>query len=374
MVLVVVVPSLNARPHASLHGAGLVVSLCLIVLTAAFGVVVIGAEWIEQGRSRVPSTIALVAMAVVGVILTAEQPTGTGELAQGLVAYVAGARVAALPGVALVVATAVGTSIARVSAAGQSVTTVTSTVLLAALLYLMARLFRRAQEDRQRAELATAELEDARERELESAALTERSRIARELHDVLAHSLSGLALQLEAARLTARQAGASEQLVELLGRCRAMAAQGLEEARSAVRALRGQEVPGLDSLRGLVEGFRERGMDVRLTIHGEPAGLAPEASLALYRAAQEALTNVTRHSAAEVVTVEVELGERTARLVVADDGGAGVATRVLAGVGSGYGLHAMRERAELLGGRVEAGPHAGGFRVELELPRGGPAE
>ena len=104
-------------------------------------------------------------------------------------------------------------------------------MLLAALLFAIARIYRRAEDDRERAEIATAELEDARERELESAAIAERGRMARELHDVLAHSLSGLSLQLEGARLVAEHERVSPELQETLSRSRRLASEGLEEAK-----------------------------------------------------------------------------------------------------------------------------------------------
>jgi signal transduction histidine kinase len=136
-----------------------------------------------------------------------------------------------------------------------------------------------------------------------------------------------------------------------------------------VRALRGDEVPGMAELDELVAGFRDAGLDVALTVHGELGDLRPEASLALYRAAQEALTNVARHSGGARADVELRVGAGAVRLVVTDSGDHGQPLDpALAGAGSGYGLSAMRERARLLGGSVEAGPIDGGFRVELQLP------
>src|SRR3954451_24434995 len=175
---------------------------------------------------------------------------------------------------------------------------------------------------------------------------------------------------LEGARLTAERGGASTRLVASLARCRRLAAQGLEDATRAVRTLRGDEVPGLRDLDELLEGFREAGLAVAITVRGERRKLRPEAELAVYRAAQEALTNVVRHSAGDHADVELRLGDGEVRLVVTDsrhDGGA-PADAALAAAGSGYGLSAMRERAQLLGGSVEAGPTEGGFRVELQLP------
>jgi signal transduction histidine kinase len=371
LLLVVVIPSFSAGPHVAAHGPGLVVGVALVALIGAFAIVLAEAPRLDDGgaRSSVATVPALLTMAAAGVALSARQPSGTGQLALALVSWIAGSRLPLRSGAALVAAATAANLVALAADASLPATAISSSILLAVLLFLMARTYRGAQEDRERAEVAAAELEDARERELESAAVAERSRIARELHDVLAHSLSGLSLQLEGARMTAEREGASPRLVTTLVRCRRLAGQGLEEARRAVRALRGDEVPGMAALEELVAGFRDAGLDVALTVHGELGELRPEASLALYRAAQEALTNVARHSGGARADVELRVGAGAVRLVVTDSGDQGQPLDpALAGAGSGYGLSAMRERARLLGGSVEAGPIDGGFRVELQLP------
>lgn len=206
------------------------------------------------------------------------------------------------------------------------------------------------------------ELRESRAAAAESAAAAERGRVARELHDVLAHSLSALALQLEGTRLLARDRGADPEVVEAVSRAHHLAAEGLEEARAAISALRGDELPGPERLQQLADAFG----DCRLTVTGEPHGLSSEARLAIYRTAQEALTNVRRHSAADRVELTLVYEAGGTRLVVQDHGpGAPVA---VGGGGAGYGLTGMRERAELLGGRLEAAPTDDGYRVELWLP------
>src|SRR5207248_11196205 len=137
--------------------------------------------------------------------------------------------------------------------ADHPVTSIASTGLLVALLFLMARMYQRAQDDRERAEVTAAQLKDARERELRSAALAERARIARDLHDVLAHSLSGLSLQLESARLLAEREGAGEPLLQTLARSRRLAADGVDEARRAERALQDDANPQIGDMLSFVE-------------------------------------------------------------------------------------------------------------------------
>jgi signal transduction histidine kinase len=237
-------------------------------------------------------------------------------------------------------------------------------MLLAALLYIVALSIRRTREDHLRTEVLLAELQDAREAEARATAEAERARIARELHDVLAHSLSGLAIQLEGARLMAARDGAKPGLVEALERAKQLSVDGLQEARRAVRALRGDDVPGPEGLPALVQDFeRDAGIAVDYAVQGEPRRLAPDAALAIYRAAQEALTNVARHSGAAHAAVRLRYEPGATRLIVEDEG-----PPKPSDVGSGSGLSAMRERAALLRGTVEAGAHDGGFRVEVSLP------
>jgi len=363
LLLVVVLPSVSSHPDAA-------VAVALAALIGAFSFIIARAAGLDRGeRELAPTVIALLVMTAASVVLITRQPNGTGELGVSLVAWVAGSRLSLRLGIALVAAATAAAVVAVATTNGETTGGVTSSILLASLLFLMARLFRQAQVDRERAELAAAELEDAREREVRSAAVAERSRIARELHDVLAHSLSGLTLQLEGARLTAEQEGSSERLREMLARSHRLAGDGLREARRAVRTLRGEDMPGLGQLSELVEGFRQAGLDVELRIDGERSGVAAEAGLTVYRAVQEALTNVARHSGAGHASVDVRVDGGMVRLVVTDDGaGSGAPSPELAAAGSGYGLSAMRERAELLGGTVQAGPADGGFRVELALP------
>jgi signal transduction histidine kinase len=231
--------------------------------------------------------------------------------------------------------------------------------------FLVMRLIGRLDRGRAEAEALVEELRESRAAHAESAALAERSRVARDLHDVLAHSLSALALQLEGARLMATDRGSDPEVVEAIERAHHLAADGLAESRDAIAALRGEELPGPERLRALADAYPG---PCELTITGTPRELPSEARLALYRTAQEALTNVLRHSAADRVEISLAYEADGTRLVV-QDRGPGAPVRVGPGTpGGGYGLTGMRERAELLGGRLSAEPTADGFRVELWLP------
>ena len=232
--------------------------------------------------------------------------------------------------------------------------------------FLVMRLIGRLDRSRVEAEALVEELRESRAAHAESAALAERSRMARDLHDVLAHSLSALALQLEGARLMA-----TRPRVRPRGRRRRSSARttwpptvspsrATRSPRCAARSFPGRSAcaPSRRPIPGACE----------LTVTGTPRELPSEARLAVYRTAQEALTNVLRHSAADRVELLLAYEPDAARLVVQDHG-PGAPVAIGPGTpGGGYGLTGMRERAELLGGRLSAEPTADGFRVELWLP------
>ncbi|MGK5638994.1 sensor histidine kinase [Streptomyces sp. URMC 126] len=205
----------------------------------------------------------------------------------------------------------------------------------------------------------------ARRAEAETAALDERARIAREIHDVLAHSLSAQLVHLEAARLLVESGAERERVLERIVAARMMAREGLAETRQALSALRGEMTRPEEFLRDLAAG---QGADLRVT--GEPRRLPAEAGQAVRRVAQEALTNVRKHAPGARVEMEFSYLEGEVELAVHDGGARGRNTE-LAASGAGYGLLGMRERAELLGGSLEAGP-AGqgrrGFVVRLRVP------
>jgi signal transduction histidine kinase len=189
------------------------------------------------------------------------------------------------------------------------------------------------------------------------------------MHDVLAHSLSALALQLETTRLLARDRGVDDEITRAIDQAHHLAASGLDEARRAIAAERGDQLPGPERIGALAEAFREQsGLPVALRVLGEPRELPPEARLAVYRTAQEALTNVRRHATSERVDVRLDYGPDSTVLVIEDHAIPGSPGATEVGLMGGYGLTGMRERAELLGGELLAQPTSTGFRVELRLP------
>ncbi|WOX13090.1 sensor histidine kinase [Streptomyces sp. N50] len=201
----------------------------------------------------------------------------------------------------------------------------------------------------------------ARAAEAESAALAERARIAREIHDVLAHSLSAQLVHLEAARLLIERGADRETILERVVAARGMARDGLVETRQALSALRGEMSPLEDFLTEIVDTTGR----AEVTVTGDRRQLPAEASQAVRRVAQEALTNVRKHAPGAKVLLTLDYGEHEVTLDVRDSGGS---PGELTGAGGGYGLLGMRERAELLGGSLLAGPDEEGFVVTLKVP------
>lgn len=232
----------------------------------------------------------------------------------------------------------------------------------------MSLLARRLREANQQAEGLLAELERTRAAEARAAGLAERHRLAREMHDVLAHSLSGLMLQLEGTRMLAAENAGDPRLPAAIERAHHLAQTGLDEAGRAIGMLRGDELPGPDRLPALAAQFQQdSGVPCRYTVSGEAHALGSEARLAVYRVAQEALTNITKHASPERVAVSLAYDPASTRLTV-EDFAANGSRPDPAGHGGGYGLTGMRERAELLGGTLTAAATGSGFRVELRLP------
>ena len=210
-----------------------------------------------------------------------------------------------------------------------------------------------------------------RERDLvaREAVVEERARIARELHDVIAHNVSMMVVQAGAERrvLDDEQSSTREVLetVEQIGR------GALTEMRRLVGMLRTDAPdslspqPGLDDVPALVTQIREAGLPVELSVEGERRALPAGIELSAYRIVQEALTNTLKHAGGAHAEVHVRYGSDSLELEILDDGPGGPARAS----GGGHGLVGMRERVELYGGRLVAGRRAdGGFSVHVLLP------
>jgi signal transduction histidine kinase len=206
----------------------------------------------------------------------------------------------------------------------------------------------------------------------EQAATQERARIARELHDVVAHHVSMVAVQAETARLTTP--GMPPEGRERLAAIGDTARDALTEMRRLLGVLRADvdgdaeraPQPGLDRLDELVAGARAAGTTVQLAVRGQPVALPPGVDLTAYRIVQEALTNARRHAPGAAVDVEVVFGDGAVSVRVRDDG-----PGPAGGADGGHGLVGMHERVAMVDGRLRVGPaDGGGFAVEAELPIG----
>jgi len=352
-----------AEPRPGLAGRPLGVTVAVL----AFLVAVLGRALTTSTRLR-GAHIGFVALALTSSIaLTWLQPSGPGD-AVLLVSVLFVTGLLPRPAVApfMVVSFLTIETIAWLTGQGAALT------VLAALYGLLLLAFR-LNEVNKEAEQLLAELRRSQEAQARAASLSERQRLAREMHDVLAHSLSGLLLQLEGARMLAVDNPRDPRLPQIIERAHHLGRSGLAEARQAIGALRGDELPGPERLAGLAEEFeRDRAVPCRFTVSGRTHELSSEAQVALYRVAQEALTNIAKHAAPERVELHLSYEPENTRLVVEDfasdrpsppTGRTGRASDT-----DGYGLAGMRERAELLGGRLATTTTDSGFRVDLGLP------
>jgi signal transduction histidine kinase len=321
-------------------------------------------------RTQLTAAAAAVTAAVLLAPLGGALPTAAGLAALAALLHLVGLR--ARPPVALsfavpFVADAVGP--AAGGAGGRAWGAALLALATAALALGVARRTRREKAARTQADWAYADTL------LQHAVRGERARIARELHDIVAHHISSLSVQAETARLTTP--GLPAEGAERLLAIGETARQALTEMRRLLGVLRDDArppapagaatrgpQPGLDQLLALVDQARDASAAVvRLTVSGRVRPLGPGVELAAYRIVQEALSNARRHAPGAAVDVELAYGEEEVRVAVRDSSGGGA---VAAG---GNGLLGMRERAAMAGGTLRAGPGAAtGFLVEARLP------
>jgi signal transduction histidine kinase len=241
--------------------------------------------------------------------------------------------------------------------------------LLLAFAWLVGREVRRRRRELVLLREQAARLVKEREEEARAAVAMERSRIARELHDVVAHSVSVIVVQAQAGP---RLLGEGEQVRRTFRSIETSGREALVELRRLLGILRTDDEqlaigpqPGLDSLQMLVEQLRRAGLPVDVRIEGEPTRLPPGIDLSAYRIVQEALTNALKHAGDASVEVVLRYGAFVLELDIRDNGRGARGN----GDGSGHGLIGMRERVALYGGEVEAG--AGddhGYAVRARLP------
>ena len=353
-----IVATVGTKPHAGVSGKGLVITIALVALV---GCVVLA----MPHRQPVPTSrriALLLGVTVASAVLAALQPKGIWQAGPYFVVVVAGGGLERVPAICHRGRIAHRGDRHRCRGGPRQCRDLDLARRPAVVL--------RDAPDAQPCALRTRRSRASQAAEARAAAEAERGRLSREMHDVLAHSLSALALQLESARLLARDRDTDPEVTRALDQAHHLAASGLDEARRAIAAARGEEMPGPERLNALTEAFGEQsGITVTLAVDGEPRELPSEARLAIYRTAQEALTNVRRHATPERVEIRLELSPPRRPCCRSRTGRRQERRHLLRrGTGGGFGLSGMRERAELLGGTLAAAPTGNGFRVELSLP------
>jgi len=227
----------------------------------------------------------------------------------------------------------------------------------------------------EQAEHMLAETQRAREAETHAAALAERARIARDIHDVLAHSLAAVSVNLQAAEglLTAESLPADNpelaKAVECIDRAGTLTREGLAAARRAILALREDAAPLPDQLASLAAQYQAPGdTAINLTVTGLPRPLSEQVTHVAYRTAQEGLTNARKHAPGQPVTLGLGFEPGQVTVSVANPLPPAGHTGPLAETGAGAGLTGLKERAALAGGTLEAGPADGTWRIDLTIP------
>jgi signal transduction histidine kinase len=229
--------------------------------------------------------------------------------------------------------------------------------------WLMMRLFVVQQSLLEQLRAAQADLE-------QNAVAAERRRIAGEIHDVAAHALALTVLHLTGLRMRVLREGGDPKLVESLAEAERLGRQSLDDIRRTVGLLQESSsgiappLPAAQDIPGLVEQYRAGGLDVALDLHGDTSTVAPASGLALYRIVQESLANAVKHAPGAPVQVQLDLNG-SLRVCVRNT----LTSPAARDRRGGHGLGGMRERAELLGGQLSAGPDDGAWRVECVIPR-----
>jgi len=323
-------------------------------------------------RVRFPIAVMLVELAGVVVLnsLASAHPSFEPFAAVVISVYSLGAHTSgrrARLGVALLLGLA-GAAVVAAAAGGHSVSGLLSPGFWLLAAWVVGRIIQGRRQRTLELEALTGELEAQRDLQAQAAVAVERGRIARELHDVVAHNVSMMVVQAGAAARVLE--GAQPHVRDALAAIAETGRTTVDEMRTLLGMLRAHEgglalspQPGLADLEQLVESVREAGLPVDLHVEGEPTPLPQALDLSAFRIVQEALTNTLKHAGPARASVWVRYGEDAVELEVRDDG-AGRSNG-----GGGHGLVGMGERVAMFGGELEAGPCSGrGFAVRARLP------
>lgn len=335
------------------------VPFALLVLTS-----VAWLAWLAGERLGAPATVIAAVLAVLagaGAAVGGLAPVGIAFPAVAVIA--AATRLGGVAPFAVALTGAVSLTI-TVLAAGTPHAIIVEGLLAIAAAILGGATRRQYQSRAAQAEQLLAERLRADAETARAAALAERNRIAREVHDVLAHSLGALSVQLDAADALLESHADPATVRDYVQQARRFAVDGLAETRAAVHALREEPVRLVDRIAALATSD-----GATLTVTGAERRIAPDAEFALYRVAQEALSNARKHAPGARVTAHLDYGRETTMLVV--ENGVCPDGRVytpLGATGGGFGLRGMRERIELLGGDLSAAAQDSGWIVRATVP------
>jgi signal transduction histidine kinase len=350
----------NTAPATS--GRGLVVLVGYVCAAASWLV------WTFWSCRQPRVTPDLYVIAICGGILATAAPSGAGSAFVFVIATATGARAGLWYGLSVALAGALALAIGTIVYDQSAVALAAYAAGFAAVALAGSNIFQ-TERRLEGAELLLAQTQRSQEEELRAARLEESTRIARDIHDVLAHSLAGLTIQLEATDALLAQGADVETIRARVQRAHELARDGLRETRRAVGALRGDApTPTPNAIQQLVAEYDG---PVELACDGDVQRLHGPVGDTLVRTVQEALTNVRKHAPGAPVNVNVTVAANEVTVVVSDRPTASVtaaAANGLATSGGGYGLRGMRERAAQLGGTFAAGPDDSGWRVTMCLP------
>jgi signal transduction histidine kinase len=374
LALAIVAVSMLTRPYGPTRNlADQIVALVVAAITSALWR---AADRSSPARPRLPTLLqallpfALAAMAVTSGWASLTAGGGPFSLLSGLATLTAGGAFS------LGVSTAItATGALAVLSAGLAYGTGTYATfgypLVMFFCMLLGRVLRGYGIQAEQSAALVANLEQLQREQRRSAALDERNRIAREIHDVLAHTLGSLGVQIQAAQALLTDQGDIERAVAILGQARRAATDGLNETRRALHALRADTPPLPGVLADLGANHqRHYAARVDLDVTGQPRALPTDASLALTRTAQEALVNTAKHAPHQPVRVTLSYQDGCTTLTVANPLRADAAGRPdLETADGGYGLAGMRERLLLINGSLSAGPDHGNWVVTAQVPQ-----
>jgi signal transduction histidine kinase len=332
-------------------------------------------DWRSSRHASSPlwlPTVALCGLAAAGGLGSALAPANT-PVAFAVVAAIGGGSELSL-GAACAVAAAgiVGIEVSGLLF-GVSAGTALGLPLLLVAAILAGRYRREVRLRADQAAVLVAQMQQTQAEQRRNAALDERNRIAREIHDVLAHSLSALSIQIEAASAVLRDSGDVGATLRLLAHARRLSDDGLTDSRRAIHALRTDTPPLPDSLANLVDNHEyENRAPVDLAITGDIRPLRPDANVALLRTAQEALTNAAKHARGALLVVRLDYKASETILTISNSMRRSDRAKPCPdapGPSGGYGLAGMRERLLLIDGSLAAGPNEDGWAVRARVPR-----